>query len=89
MIGSGSMGAVFEAHNIVTHKRVAIKWMDPGVAQNPDAAWRFLREAQASSRINHPNVIDVYDVVSDPAAGLFLVMEYLEGELTDRWFLCR
>src|SRR5262245_14056964 len=78
-LGEGGMGTVFEAHNTVTGKRVAIKWMRPELAQSSGAAGRFLREAHACSRVRHRHVIDVYDVLSDPA-GLFLVMEYLEGE---------
>jgi serine/threonine-protein kinase len=73
------MGAVFEAENTVTGKRVAIKWMHPELADNPEASERFVREAQASARVSHPNVVDVYDVVNENDS-LFLVMEFLEGE---------
>jgi len=73
------MGAVFSASNRNTGKRVAIKWMHPEVAEDPDARERFMREAQASARVDHPNVVDVYDVLEE-GDSLFLVMEYLEGE---------
>jgi serine/threonine-protein kinase len=73
------MGAVFEAENTVTGKRVAIKWMHPDLADNAEASQRFVREAQASARVRHPNVVDVYDVVEENDS-LFLVMEFLEGE---------
>jgi tRNA A-37 threonylcarbamoyl transferase component Bud32 len=79
LLGQGGMGAVFEAENTVTGKRVAIKWMHPHLADNTEASQRFVREAQASARVRHPNVVDVYDVV-DENDGLFLVMEFLEGE---------
>jgi len=78
-IGEGGMGVVVEAENLVTGKRVAIKWMHPQVASRPEAAERFLREARASARVRHPNVVDVYDAVHD-ATTCFLVMELLEGE---------
>ena len=78
-IGEGGMGVVVEAENTLTGKRVAIKWMHPQVAARPDALERFMREARASARVRHPNVVDVYDVVQDPS-GVFLVMELLEGE---------
>jgi serine/threonine protein kinase len=78
-IGEGGMGVVVEAENVVTGKRVAIKWMHPLVASRPEAAERFLREARASARVRHPNVVDVYDVVHDEDT-CFLVMELLEGE---------
>jgi serine/threonine-protein kinase len=77
-IGEGGMGTVFRAENTVTGKKVALKWMHPHVAANPIAAERFLREARASARLSHPNIVDVYDVVRD-AGTLFLVMELLQG----------
>ncbi len=73
------MGAVFEAENTVTLKRVALKWMHPQLASDPDAVQRFTREAQASARIRHPNVVDVYDILQEGDA-VFMVMELLEGE---------
>ena len=73
------MGTVYRAENELTGKQVAIKWMHPHLAANPDAAERMLREARASSKLSHPNVVDVYDVVRDNET-LFLVMELLQGE---------
>ncbi len=48
--------------------------MHPEVAANPDASARFIREAQVCARLQHPNVVDVYDVLTEEAS-LFLVME--------------
>jgi tRNA A-37 threonylcarbamoyl transferase component Bud32 len=78
-IGEGGMGVVVEAENLVTGKQVAIKWMHPEVAARPHAITRFLREARATARVRHPNVVDVYDVVHDGET-CFLVMELLDGE---------
>jgi eukaryotic-like serine/threonine-protein kinase len=79
MIGQGAMGAVYEAEHTGTGKRVAIKWLHPHVMENRMAVERLMREAQASARVRHSNVVDVYDVEREGDA-LFLVMEYLEGE---------
>ncbi len=79
LLGRGGMGAVLEAEHEITKKRVAIKWLHPEIATDADAQTRFVREAQASSRVRHPNIVDVYDVVGEGGA-LFLVMELLEGE---------
>jgi serine/threonine-protein kinase len=79
LLGQGGMGAVLEAEHEVTRKRVAIKWMHPQIAGDADAQARFVREAQASARVRHPNIVDVYDVVREGEA-IFLVMELLEGE---------
>jgi serine/threonine-protein kinase len=79
LIGLGGMGAVFAATHKFTGKRVALKWMLPELAQDVDAVQRFMREAHAAGRINHPNVVDVYDV-GQHEDSYFLVMEYLHGE---------
>ncbi|MDB4989202.1 MAG: uncharacterized protein JWN04_4380, partial [Myxococcaceae bacterium] len=55
-IGQGAMGVVFRAQNIVTGKLVALKWMHSHIAADPDSSTRLLREAQAASRLSHPNV---------------------------------
>jgi serine/threonine protein kinase len=79
LIGVGGMGAVFAATHQYTGKRVAVKWMLPELAKDNDAVQRFLREAHAAGRINHPNVVDVYDVGQHDTS-YFLVMEFLQGE---------
>jgi serine/threonine protein kinase len=78
-IGEGGMGAVYEAVHVGLKKRVALKTLLPSIAQNAEAQVRFLREGEAASRINHPNVVDVTDVGSENGIP-YLVMEYLEGE---------
>jgi serine/threonine protein kinase len=78
-LGRGGMGVVLEAVNVATERRVAVKWLHADLANNPEAAQRLLREATATCRIRHPNVVDVYDVVREHDA-VYLVMELLEGE---------
>ncbi|HEY6876878.1 MAG TPA: protein kinase, partial [Polyangiales bacterium] len=78
-LGRGAMGAVYEAEHTGTGKHVAIKWLHAHVMENRMAVERLMREAQASARVRHLNVVDVYDVEREGDA-LFLVMEYLEGE---------
>jgi serine/threonine-protein kinase len=79
LLGEGGMGAVFAATHRLTGKQVALKWMLPELARDEDAVQRFMREAQAAGRINHPNVVDVYDV-GQHEDSFFLVMELLRGE---------
>jgi serine/threonine protein kinase len=78
-IGEGGMGIVVEAENTLTGKRVAVKWMRPEVAGVPGVESRFRREARACARVQHPNVVEVYDLVAE-ANNLFIVMELLDGE---------
>jgi serine/threonine protein kinase len=79
LIGSGGMGAVYEALHTDLKKRVAIKTLYASVGRNAEARSRFLREGEVASRIRHPHVVDVTDVGTDGGTA-FLVMEYLEGE---------
>ena len=78
-LGRGSMGVVYGATHDVTGKRVAVKVLFPAMAASDVAAERFLREAKAACRIEHPNVVNVYDAGRD-GERLFLVMELLRGE---------
>ncbi len=78
MLGQGGMGAVFAAVNQATGRAVAIKWMLPGAARSKESLARFLSEARATAKIEHPNVIQILDVGQDGDAP-FLVMERLRG----------
>ena len=73
------MGAVYEATHRDLKKRVAIKTLHPAVAALPGARARFLREGEAASRIQHPNVVDVTDVGAEGNIA-YLVMEFLEEQ---------
>lgn len=79
LIAEGGMGAVYEAEHTVMHKRVAIKWLHPGLSLHARGADRMVQEARAAARVRHPHVVDVYDVGREGDA-VYLVMEYLEGE---------
>ena len=79
LIGEGGMGAVYEGIHLAIGKKVAIKVMNPRLAADPDARGRFLREAQLTSRVRHPNAVDVTDVGSE-AERTFLVIKLLESE---------
>ncbi len=84
ILGQGGMGAVFAAVNQATGRAVAIKWMLAGAARSQESVSRFLAEARATAKIEHPNVIQILDVGQDGAAP-FLVMERLRGQsLADR-----
>jgi serine/threonine-protein kinase len=78
-IGEGGMGAVLAATHLLTSKRVALKWLRPELAADHGAIQRFMREAQAAGRIDHPNVVNVHDV-GEHEGSTFLVMEMLHGE---------
>jgi serine/threonine-protein kinase len=83
-IGEGGMGAVYEAHHLRLHKRVAVKLMSRAMARHPDALARFHREARIASRLGHPNLVNVLDFGTSEEGEPYLVMEHLEGEDLER-----
>jgi Tol biopolymer transport system component/tRNA A-37 threonylcarbamoyl transferase component Bud32 len=78
-IGTGGMGEVYRARDTRLKRDVAIKILPAGIADNPLRRGRFEREAQAISRLNHPNICAVYDVGTQDGVA-YLVMEYIDGE---------
>ena len=78
-LGEGGMSTVFEAVHIDIRKPVAIKVLSNALAQQEEAQVRFLREAAAASRLQHPHVVDVADFGTD-AGRSYLVMELMRGE---------
>lgn len=82
LLGQGGMGAVYAARHLITGKRVAVKWLREDPERNRDAAARLAREARAAGRVNHPNVVDIYDA-GFSGRHPFMVMELLEGEPLD------
>jgi len=81
-LGSGGMGEVYQAEDTRLRRPVALKMMLDDGDHNVQARTRFLREAQASSALNHPNIVTIYEideVERDGARYSFIVMEYVEG----------
>ena len=80
-LGRGGMGAVYQARQPRLDRMVALKILLPGpgvTAQDPAVAERFAREARALARLNHPNIVTVYDF-GEAGGFLYLLMEYVDG----------
>jgi len=80
LIGEGGMGAVYEGENTRIHRRVAIKILHSGIAEQAEAVARFEREAQAAGRIGSDHIVEVLDLGALANGDRYLVMEFLDGE---------
>jgi predicted Ser/Thr protein kinase len=78
LVGRGGMGVVYKARQPGLDRFVALKILPPEVGRDPTFAERFGREARALARLNHPNIVAIYD--SGQAGGLYyLLMEFVDG----------
>lgn len=79
MLGAGSMGVVYKAFDPHLGRYAAIKVMSTGGDIDDELKARFFLEARSAAKLNHPNVISIYDLIEDPEQP-FIAMEYIEGE---------
>lgn len=80
VVGKGGMGLICEAEQIPLERRVAVKLLRKELYYDTQTARRFLKEARAAARLDHPNIIRVIDFGQTPSGVLYLVMEYLVGK---------
>lgn len=77
----GGMGSVFEAsHSRLPSKRFAVKVLHANVPKQLEAYKRFRREAEITTQLGHPHIVEVIDFNETPEGEPYMVMEYLEGE---------
>ncbi len=79
LIGAGGMGEVYRAHDPRIRRDVAIKILPASYAADAERLERFRREARAAGGLNHPNILTVHDVGTDPGQP-YIVSELLDGE---------
>ena len=78
-IGEGGMGEVYLANDEQLGRKVALKLLPENLKIDEKAKRRFVQEARATSALNHPHIVTIYDVASEDHRD-FIAMEYVEGE---------
>jgi serine/threonine protein kinase/tetratricopeptide (TPR) repeat protein len=78
-LGKGAMGVVYLAYDPVLEREVALKVMASTIVSDKELKERFEREAKAVARLQHPNIVTVYDLGYDQQGSPFIAMELLKG----------
>lgn len=78
LLGQGGMGMVYKARQPQLDRFVALKILAPDLSRDPAFAERFTREARALARLNHPNIVSVFDF-GQSGSFCYLIMEYVDG----------
>ncbi|UCE58412.1 MAG: serine/threonine protein kinase [Phycisphaerales bacterium] len=81
-LGSGGMGVVYRAEDLTLGQTVALKFLNPGMAKNPEWLARFRTEVRRAREVTHPCVCRMYDI-AEADGKHFLTMEYVDGEDLD------
>jgi eukaryotic-like serine/threonine-protein kinase len=79
-LGAGAMGEVYLAEHRHLKRKAAVKLLAPEIVGRPDLLERFFLEARATSAIDHPGIVQVFDCEVDATGRPYIVMEYLDGE---------
>jgi serine/threonine-protein kinase len=79
-LGEGGMGSVYHARQLSLERSVAIKVLPPDLARNRNFIQRFEREAKSLAKINHPNILHIYDFGEETSLKLyFMIIEFVDG----------
>jgi serine/threonine-protein kinase len=79
-LGSGGMGEVFLAEDVRLGRSVALKFLPGASAETAERRERFLREARAASRLDHPNICAVYEIDETAEGRTYIAMAHCDGE---------
>ena len=79
LVGSGGMATVYRGEDLLLERDVAVKFLREPYSSEPEFRERFLHEARAAARLDHPNIVHIYDVGEDDHRP-YIVMEMVKGE---------
>jgi TolB-like protein/Tfp pilus assembly protein PilF len=79
-LGEGGMGVVYRAEDTALQRMVALKFLPPELTRDAEAKQRFLHEARAAARLDHPNICAVHEIGETGDGSLYIVMACYEGK---------
>ena len=79
-LGRGGMGVVYKAEDTKLERTVALKFLSPELVVDPEARERFVTEAQAASRLDHPNICAIHEIGETEDSRMYIAMPYYEGK---------
>jgi hypothetical protein len=77
---AGALGEVFLARNAELNRDVALKFLKPGRARDPESLRRFFQEAEITGRLEHPGIVPIYALGTDPVGATCYAMRFIRGE---------
>ena len=83
-LGEGGMGKVYRARHVTLDRIVALKMLGEQFSKDSAFVQRFLREARSAARLNHPNIVQIYDF-GQVGSVYYLAMEFVEGHSVGMW----
>ena len=78
LLGKGGFGRVYRVRDLQLEREVALKVLHPSLTQDPEVVERFRREAQLAARLNHPNIVNIYDIAGRFGL-IWYTMELIDG----------
>jgi serine/threonine protein kinase len=81
VLGHGMMGTVYEAVHLQLERQLAVKVLRPELVSQPQVRERFKREAKAVAKLNHPNLVKVYDYDVEPDGTSYIAMEFIQSKM--------
>src|SRR5262244_3878124 len=78
-VGSGGMSVVYRGLDTALEREVAVKVLHPHLARKEDSRLRLSREAKAVAKLQHPNILEVFDFAAGDSDNAYIVTEYIRG----------
>jgi serine/threonine protein kinase/tetratricopeptide (TPR) repeat protein len=79
-LAEGGMGIIYKAQDLTLQREVALKFLPPDITSDPETKQRFVHEAQAASKLDHPNICTIHEIQETESGQMFIAMAYYKGE---------